>query len=106
MTGSALVEGAEIFNAGLLDMQNAQISNNSGNATGPSGSAQGEGIWNSTIPDGPPIQLTMRDSSVTRNTLTPALGSRPQGGGVYTTLPITLTSSLIAKEHVRQLLGC
>jgi hypothetical protein len=105
-TGAALVEGGGMGNAGLLELRSVEVSDNNGNATGASGSAQGGGIWNSTIPDGPPVKLTLRDSSVTGNTLSASAGLALQGGGVYTTFPIALTSSLIAKNTPDNCFGC
>jgi hypothetical protein len=106
-TGAALVEGAGVLNAGLLELRSSEVSDNKGDATGPSGIAQGGGIWNSTIPDGPLVQLTLRGSGVTRNTLSASAGLAIQGGGgVYTTFPITLTRSLIAKNAPDNCFGC
>jgi hypothetical protein len=105
-TQAASVEGAGILNAGLLELRGTQVSENLGSATGSSGTAQGGGIWNSQLPDGPPVQLTLRDSSVTRNALSASPGSVIQGGGLYTTFPVTLTSSAITKNTPDDCFGC
>ena len=59
-TGSASVQGAGIFNDGLLKLTGDHIRHNSGTATGPSGEAQGGGIWNGATFTGPPVQLTLQ----------------------------------------------
>jgi hypothetical protein len=100
------VEGGGILNAGSLDLRQVTVRDNSGSADGSSGAAQGGGIWNAPLPDGPPVQLTVRDSSVTRNTLTATSGLARQGGGIYTTLPLVLTNSLVAKNVPDDCFGC
>ena len=48
-TGPATVQGNGIVNNGVLELRNVQISNNVGTATGPTGFAQGGGIWNGLL---------------------------------------------------------
>jgi hypothetical protein len=103
---AASVEGGGILNAGLLELRGTQVRENIGSATGSAGTAQGGGVWNSELPDGPPVQLTLRDSSVTRNTLSASPGSVIQGGGLYTTFPVTLASSPITKNTPDDCFGC
>ena len=107
-TGSATVQGAGVFNDGLLKLIDDQISHNSGTATGPSGEAQGGGIWNGATFTGPPVQLTLQHTTVTHNTLTGSPAVTLQGGGVYTAPPatITLRHSLIADNIPDQCFGC
>lgn len=105
-TGAATVQGAGILNAGLLKLRGVRVSDNAGSATGPSGSARGGGIWNSDLPDGPPVQLTLRDTSVTRNTLSASTGLAIQGGGIFTTFPVTLTDSRVAGNTPDDCVGC
>jgi hypothetical protein len=107
-TGSATVQGAGVFNDGLLKLIDDQISHNSGTATGPSGQAQGGGIWNGATFTGPPVQLTLQHTAVTRNTLTGSTGVTVQGGGIYTAAPATiaLRHSLIAHNIPDQCFGC
>jgi hypothetical protein len=107
-TGSATVQGAGVFNDGLLKLLGDQISHNSGTATGPSGEAQGGGIWNGVSFTGPPVQLTLQHTTVTYNTLTGSPAVTLQGGGVYTAPPaaITLRHSLIAHNIPDQCFGC
>jgi hypothetical protein len=105
-TQAASVEGAGILNAGLLEVRGTRVSENLGSATGSSGTAQGGGVWNSQLPDGPAVQLTLRDSSVTRNTLKATPGVAIEGGGLYTTFPVTLTDSPITKNVPDDCFGC
>jgi hypothetical protein len=107
-TGPASVQGAGIFNDGLLKLIGDTISGNSGTATGPSGEAQGGGIWNGTTFTGPPVQLTLQYTSVTRNSLTGSHGITAHGGGLFSMSPatVTLTHSLIALNKPDQCTGC
>jgi hypothetical protein len=108
--GTATVQGGGIVNNGLLDLRNDQISGNTGTATGPEpdGFAQGGGIWNGLLFNPPPLQLTMENTSITRNTLTASPGPSVQGGGLYTSIgyPVTLTNSVIAANSPDQCFGC
>jgi len=96
-TGSATVQGAGITNDGVLDLRNTRISDNTGTTTGPSGGAQGGGIWNGALPFGPPsAELTVRDSKISHNKLSGSVGLTLQGGGLFTTFPVALTNSTIS----------
>jgi hypothetical protein len=107
-TGSAIVQGAGIFNDGLLKLTSDHIRGNSGTATAPSGQAQGAGIWNGTTFTGPPVQLTLQRTTVTRNSLTGSPNITLQGGGLFTAPPatVTLRHSLIAHNTPDQCFGC
>ena len=63
-----MVQGAGIDNGGSLELHGVLVTNNSGSATGPSGSAQGGGIWNGMpfAPDGPTPHLVLENTLVTR----------------------------------------
>jgi hypothetical protein len=105
-TGSATVQGAGIFNNSLLELTGDTVRNNSGTASGPGSTVQGGGIWNGVDLSGPPVQLTLVRTAVTRNTLSGSPGATVQGGGLFTTLPVTLTGSLIAGNIPDQCSGC
>jgi len=107
-TGSVSFQGAGIFNDGLLTLTDDTITGNSGTATGPSGVAQGGGIWNGTTFTGPPVQLTLQGTAVTRNSLTGSDGVTVQGAGLFTAPPATviLTDSVIALNIPDQCFGC
>lgn len=104
--GSATVHGAGIFNNSLLDLRRVQVNDNSGTTTGLTGAAQGGGIWNGVELSGPPVTLTLSNSVVTRNSLTGSAGIALSGGGLFTSEPVTLTRSLIARNAPDQCSGC
>jgi hypothetical protein len=105
-TGSATVQGVGISNDSLLALDGVLVSGNTGKAVGPAGAAQGGGIWNGTDFSGPPVQLTLDNTTVTRNSLTGSPGITLQGAGLFTTVPVTLTHSLIALNSPDQCFGC
>jgi hypothetical protein len=107
-TGSADVQGAGVFNGGLLTLVNDTVSGNSGRASGPSGAAQGGGIWNATDVTGTPVRLTLEHTSVTRNSVAGSHGLKVQGGGLFSAPPATvvLHDSLITLNVPNQCSGC
>jgi len=69
-------------------------------ATAPAGALQGGGIWVGTYP-GPPFsgQLTAKDTTVAGNVLSGSSnGILLQGGGLFTSVPVTLSDSSIVKN--------
>jgi hypothetical protein len=106
-SGSAIVEGGGIQSVELLTLQNTVVENNTGTARGPAGMAQGGGIWNGTIACAtPPVQLTLAGSTVSGNTLTASPAITIEGGGLYTTFPVTSTDSTIARNLPDQCFRC
>jgi hypothetical protein len=106
-TGSATLRGGGIANIGVLALRNTSVAENSGTASGPHGLVQGGGIFNGSVPDGPPsVRLALVDSAVTRNTLTASPGIMVQGGGLFTLFPVTLTNTVIAHNVPDQCYGC
>ena len=106
-TDSSTVDGGGIANIGVLTLRNTSVADNRGAASGPSGSARGGGIFNGSVPDGPPsVRLALVESAVTRNTLTAGPGITVQGGGLFTLFPVTLTSSAIAQNVPDECYGC
>jgi hypothetical protein len=107
--GPAVVQGAGINNGGSLELHNVLVANNSGSATGPSGSAQGGGIWNGMpfAPDGPTPHLVLENTLVTRNALSASQGLTVQGGGLYTAgFAITSKNTLVVHNVPDQCFGC
>ena len=51
-------------------------------------------------------KLTLNDTALTRNSLTGSPGITVQGGGLFTTFPVTLSHSLIALNSPGQCFGC
>ena len=105
--GPATVNGAGLTNQGALELRNTRIDENTGTATGAAGAAQGGGIWNGAlIPDGPPVKLTLKNSSVTHNVLSGSSGLELQGGGLFTRFPVTLDNGRIISNTPDQCFGC
>jgi hypothetical protein len=103
-TGAAISQGAGVYNNSLLDLRRVLVTRNTGKANGPSGAAEGGGIWNGVAVSGPPVELTLTDSLVTGNAL---LGNvQRRGGGLFTTEPVTLTRTRIAGNVPDQCFGC
>jgi hypothetical protein len=104
--GDATAQGAGLVNNGLLDLRSVRISGNAARATGPSGFAQGGGIWNGVVFVPPPVQLQLVDTLVTRNSVESGSGLPALGGGVYTAFPIEATRSRIAANMPDDCFGC
>ncbi len=105
-TGPASVVGGAVLNNGLLRIDDGHVSNNVGWATGAGGSDQGGGIWNGVDLSGPPVELTLRNSTVSGNALEASDGIVRQGGGLFTTSPVTLVDTRIVLNHPDQCFGC
>ena len=105
-TGTAVAQGGAIQNASGLDVRGSTIIGNSGIAVGPSGTAQGGGIWNGDLDFGLPVQLALRDVMVTDNTLSGTPGISLQGGGLFTEFPAVLIGSVITKNTPDDCFGC
>jgi hypothetical protein len=89
-------------------VRNSEVSGNTVGANGASGSAQGGGIFDAPIADGPPGgPLKLLNSGVTGNALNGSPGIALQGGGLYIeNKPLTLTNSFIANNSPDQCFGC
>ena len=94
------------MNDGRLVLWNVLVTENSDVANGPTGVARGGGIWNGSLFNSPPIELTLERTNVTRSTLSASAGLTVQGGGLFTDFPVTLTSSRIAGNTPDQCYGC
>jgi hypothetical protein len=79
---------------------------NTGRADAPSGVAQGGGIWNGVDLSGPDVQLMLGHGALLGNRIAATAGITPQGGGLYTTTPATLTATRIAFNFPDQCVGC
>jgi len=105
-SGTATVMGAGFSNGAVLEVRGTTFSDNVGTASGPTGTAQGGGISNLLFPGAPPGQLTLRDSAIVDNTLSGDPGITIQGGGLFTTVPVTLKDSTISGNVPDQCVGC
>jgi hypothetical protein len=105
-TGTATSQGAGIFNNSLLELRRVVVSDNVAKAFAPDGMAEGGGIWNGVQLSGPPVTLTLTDSLITRNALLGSPGVERNGGGLFTTEPVTLTRTKIVGNARDQCRGC
>jgi fibronectin-binding autotransporter adhesin len=103
-TGTATVQGAGFGNFAVLTIRGTTFRDNSGTATGPSGSAQGGGLFNGTCCG--PGTLTLLDDQLIRNTLSASSGITPEGGGLFTTNPVTIKDTVIANNVPDECFGC
>jgi len=91
---------------GPVTLRKTTVSDNTAEATGSSATAQGGGIFDIAIPNGPPSGLlTLIGSNVTANTVAGSGQAKLQGGGVFTTFKLTLTSSVIKANRPDQCSG-
>jgi hypothetical protein len=107
--GSATVQGAGIQTIGILTLEHVTVERNAIFATGPDGVAQGGGIWNATafFDGAPPApELTLRDTSIRKNTIRAGDGIAVQGAGLFTDSPVTLDRVRIADNDPDQCFGC
>jgi hypothetical protein len=105
-TGTATTQGAGIYNNSLLELRNVVVDHNTAKASGPSGAAEGGGIWNGVAVSGPPVELTLKDSRIVDNALIGGPGIERRGGGLFTTEPVTVVRTRIAGNVPDQCFGC
>jgi hypothetical protein len=100
--------GAIVVDEPGLTLRNSELSANTVGANGASGSAQGGGIFDAPITDGPPGgPLKLLNTGVTGNVLSGSPGIALQGGGLFIqNQPLTLTKSVIANNSPDQCFGC
>jgi hypothetical protein len=104
--GAASVRGAGVVNNGLLELRNVQVAGNSAETSGPTGFAQGGGIWNGALFNGPPIELTLENTNVARNTIRVSPGLSAQGAGLFSQFSVTLDKSRIDNNTPDDCVGC
>lgn len=103
----AFAQGGGVANVGTTTLQRTFVIANRVTASGPSGVAQGGGIWNGTFNQGDPTpSLTVLSSLVSGNTVKTSGGITPQGGGIYTTVPVTLSRTLVVANGPDECEGC
>ncbi len=106
--GEANIFGVGVSNGGPIVLIRDQVSDNLGIAAGLSGTAQGGGVWSSSGVYSPvPPELTLENTTVTRNALIGSQGITVQGGGLFTdpSESVSLTHSLIALNSPDQCFG-
>ena len=100
--------GGLVADIGGMTLRATTITANAAEADGRSATVQGGGLFDAPISNGPPGgPLALIDSAITENALA---GNGPailQGGGLYIQgQPLTLTNSVIARNHPDQCDGC
>jgi len=108
-TGTAFAAGgAIVVDEPGLTLRNSEVSGNTVDADAASGSAQGGGIFDAAIEDGPPGgPLTLLSSAITGNALSGGPGISLQGGGLYLQgEPLTLRNSEMAHNVPNDCFGC
>lgn len=101
--------GALMADEGGITLRDTSIRNNAGHVSShDTPFAQGGGMYDAPIPDGPPGgPLTLVRSSVRGNVLTGSTGATLQGGGIYaSSVPVKLTGSVIRHNEPDQCYGC
>lgn len=95
--GAAIVAGGGLVTAGPTTLRNTAVNDNTGDARGSSGKAQGGGIFAvDQSPNGPGGGLlSLLNSSIMGNAITGSAGVTVQGGGLFVTDPLTQSNSTI-----------
>ena len=108
-TGTVFAAGGGIVvdEAGLT-LRSSEVSGNTVDANTASGSAQGGGIFDGPIENGPPGgPLTLLNSAITGNGLSGGTGISLQGGGLYLQgETLTLRNSQLAHNLPNDCFGC
>ena len=105
--GRVSLDGGGLVSIHHLTLRNTTVSDNHLTATGTSGSAIGGGIANHACPDcEPTVDLMLLDSTVVGNSIAGSPGIVLQGGGLFTTFPVTLKNTRIVGNAPDDCFGC
>jgi len=107
-SGTVFAAGAIVVDEPGLTFLNSEVSGNTVDANGTTGSAAGGGIFDAPIDNGPPGgPLKIVSSHVTGNALSGSPGISLQGGGLFSQKqPLTLNHTVIANNSPDQCFGC
>lgn len=100
--GDAPAIGGGVLNVGALTLDHSAVDRNRAVATGRNPLVNGGGIWNSVTFDLPAPKLVLTHSRVRGNV---ASATKAEGGGIWTTVPITLQGSSISGNRPDQCAG-
>jgi hypothetical protein len=104
--GGALQISGGATGPGPVTLRKTTVSDNTAEATGHSATAQGGGIFDVAIADGPPGGLlTLLNANVSHNTLSGSGKGTVQGGGIFTTFKLTSTKSVVTSNTPDQCSG-
>jgi hypothetical protein len=107
--GTVTAHGAGIRNGGPLILGDVTVERNALVALGADGSAQGGGVWNGALDfDGAPPApaLTLRRTTIRRNTIRASAGVTVQGAGLFTDSPVTKADARIRDNVPDDCFGC
>ena len=106
--GSAIDRGGGLVAGDVITLRNTTVRGNTAEASGLAGFARGGGIFDvDESPNGPPGGLlTLINSRVTGNALSGSAAITLQGGGIFTTNPVSLTNSMIVGNVPDECFGC
>ena len=109
-TGPAVVDGAGLMSDSNLTLRNVLVTGNVGIGRGVGGTMHGAGIVNGPVLPGAPADvpspLTLVSSTVTHNALIGSPSVVKLGGGIFSTEPVTRTSSTVSGNLPDQCVGC
>jgi hypothetical protein len=95
--GAVLVVGGGLQTGGALTLRTTVVSDNTGDARGGTGTAEGGGIFAvDESPNGPPGgPLILTNSRISGNDLSGSADITLQGGGLFVTNPLTVINSTV-----------
>ena len=105
-SGSASGFGGGVISNALLTLERVSVVGNRVQASAPTGTEQGGGIWSGVLLTGPPVQLDLLDSIVARNVLVRLPGIARAGGGLFTTAPHRISGTTFSGNDPDACSGC
>jgi nitrous oxidase accessory protein NosD len=106
--GEVTAFGGGVVNTDVLSVQASLVAGNAVRGAGPSGTAQGGGIWNARTPDSADFvpRLTVADSLIADNAVSGSPGVTVRGGGVFSSEPFTLARTRLLHNRPEDCAGC
>jgi hypothetical protein len=105
--GAARVWGGAVTNDGTLTLRDTLVKGNTATALGASGEALGGGVYSGPVFASDPPTLKLDGATITLNRVKGGPGITLQGGGVYSTSPVTITGgSSITGNQPDDCAGC
>jgi hypothetical protein len=106
--GEVTASGGGLVNVDVLNLRATLVGQNTVRALGRAGTAAGGGIWNARMPDTQDLvpRLSLLDSLIFGNAVTAGPGIDVQGGGLFTSEPVTLRRTAFLGNRPDQCAGC